>query len=554
MYKFRKRAYLLCCMLLNVESFSLNTFYIKHVDACDNSKVVVKNSCKVWKHMRRTLDCSSYGISKIILKNRISDNTQTIELHDIEENMEEGAYHITSNNSLPLSEMKNQLTTMTLPLLLIWFSNPLLSLIDTCSVGQVSSVDALASLGPATAICDIGTYIFSFISILTTKLVSSSLARNNKTDATHNVNDALTVSFILGTIISGSVLSPFGETILKVYLGGTSLSDEASILIPSALKYMRIRALGFVPTLMASQIQCSLIARKNVYFPLKTVAISGIVNIVGDFILVICCKMGISGAAWATVLAQIVTFNMLLDSKYSGEKVDFRKPFTRIIDSLQFTKQCISPAFAMFGRAGISLIMSYYATSCGNIAIATHQIVYGCFALFCPIGEAVGQTIMNILPSYILQNEKFDNKRVTPIITTTSHSLISVMGKTSILIGCINAFLAMVTSVLMSKNFTSSTLVQENIVSVIPFMGLSLTIHTIACLFEGILFTIGETRFLGTVYVINMLSVSAIFSFMNNSLNLTQIWMIYTGSIITRFFQFFLRYLWKQNKTSTITI
>ena len=69
----------------------------------------------------------------------------------------------------------HDLKTMTLPLLAVWLSNPLLSLIDTAAVGKVSTVLQLASLGPATAVCDTGGYVFSFLSVVTTGLVANAI-------------------------------------------------------------------------------------------------------------------------------------------------------------------------------------------------------------------------------------------------------------------------------------------------------------------------------------------------------------------------------------------
>ena len=86
----------------------------------------------------------------------------------------------TNNNIKPIIKNNivfNNFKTITVPILIIWVSSPILSLIDTVCIAQVSNVNVLASLGPATAICDIGTYIFSFISIVTTNYVSHYLAK-----------------------------------------------------------------------------------------------------------------------------------------------------------------------------------------------------------------------------------------------------------------------------------------------------------------------------------------------------------------------------------------
>ena len=97
-----------------------------------------------------------------------------------------------------------------LPLLAVWLSNPLLSLIDTAAVGKVSSVLELASLGPATAVCDQSAYVFSFISVVTTGLIANAVARGNEEASDRYLNDALTASFLFGTFLTVALMAPTG--------------------------------------------------------------------------------------------------------------------------------------------------------------------------------------------------------------------------------------------------------------------------------------------------------------------------------------------------------
>ncbi|MCI18575.1 MATE efflux family protein 4 chloroplastic-like, partial [Trifolium medium] len=58
----------------------------------------------------------------------------------------------------------------------LWLCGPLMSLIDTAVVGQGSSIE-LAALGPATVFCDYLSYSFMFLSIATSNMVATALAR-----------------------------------------------------------------------------------------------------------------------------------------------------------------------------------------------------------------------------------------------------------------------------------------------------------------------------------------------------------------------------------------
>ena len=69
---------------------------------------------------------------------------------------------------------------MALPLLLVSLSSPLLSLIDVAVVGRHVGVLGLASLGPATSVCDLSMYVFNALSVSTTRLAAAALADGTK--------------------------------------------------------------------------------------------------------------------------------------------------------------------------------------------------------------------------------------------------------------------------------------------------------------------------------------------------------------------------------------
>ena len=66
---------------------------------------------------------------------------------------------------------------MALPLLLVSFSSPLLSLIDVAVVGRHVGVLGLASWGPATSVCDLSMYVFNALSVSTTRLLRAASSR-----------------------------------------------------------------------------------------------------------------------------------------------------------------------------------------------------------------------------------------------------------------------------------------------------------------------------------------------------------------------------------------
>ena len=181
-----------------------------------------------------------------------------------------------------------------LPCLGLWISGPLLSLIDTASVGLSAKpgmgASELGALGPATTFIDGSTYLFAFLNVATTNLFASALARNNgdeekaklATDAV--VRTAAKIAILCGLGIM-SLLFWKGNFLLSLYVG-----DASKEIIESASNYVNIRALSLPTSLLAGVLQAALLGAKDSVTPLTAVVASTTVNVLGDGILVVALK------------------------------------------------------------------------------------------------------------------------------------------------------------------------------------------------------------------------------------------------------------------------
>ena len=65
------------------------------------------------------------------------------------------------------------------------------------------------------------------------------------------------------------------------------------------------RCLGFPAALVIFVTESVYLAAQNPGIPLAAVTLAGLVNVAGDFVTVQMLGLGIAGAAWATVAAQV---------------------------------------------------------------------------------------------------------------------------------------------------------------------------------------------------------------------------------------------------------
>ncbi|XP_029127838.1 protein DETOXIFICATION 46, chloroplastic isoform X6 [Cajanus cajan] len=124
------------------------------------------------------------------------------------------------------------------PATALWISAPFMSLISTALVGRRSSTH-LAALGPGTVFCDNMNLLFMFLSIATSNLVATSLAKGDKKQVQHQISMLLFVAFICGSLM----------LLFTQFLGSwalTSFTGPKNVhIVPAATKYVQIRGLAW---------------------------------------------------------------------------------------------------------------------------------------------------------------------------------------------------------------------------------------------------------------------------------------------------------------------
>lgn len=114
--------------------------------------------------------------------------------------------------------------------IIIWLSEPLLSLVDTTIVGKFASSTniatasniikgvapetlQLAALGPATMLCDNAFYLTYFLAMATTNQLATASAKSDDALQMKTTSHALGVASIMGLIITILIFA-YGDTLL----------------------------------------------------------------------------------------------------------------------------------------------------------------------------------------------------------------------------------------------------------------------------------------------------------------------------------------------------
>ncbi|XP_077246436.1 MATE efflux family protein [Tasmannia lanceolata] len=276
----------------------------------------------------------------------------------------------------------------------LWICGPLMSLIDTAVIGQGSSLE-LAALGPGTVVCDYLSYVFMFLSIATSNMVATSLAKKDKNEAQHRISILLFVAFTcgLGMLFFTKFL---GTQILTAFTGPKNFH-----MVPAANTYVQIRGLAWPAVLVGMVAQSASLGMKDSWGPLKALAVASVVNGVGDILLCSVLGYGIAGAAWATMVSQVIAAVMMIESL---NRTGFNAYSLAVPSANELLRifEIAAPVFiTMISKVAFYSLLTYSATSMGTMTLAAHQVMIGVFCMCTVWGEPLSQTAQSFMPELI---------------------------------------------------------------------------------------------------------------------------------------------------------
>lgn len=185
-----------------------------------------------------------------------------------------------------------------LPLMVGNLFQQLYTFVDTLVVGRVCGVDALAALGATTWLTFM---LFGFVTGVTQGFSVKTAHYFGSSD--YIMLKKTVVNSIIFVVGASIVITVMGQLIIMPALH--LLNTPGEIIISSQI-YLRILYLALPISFMYNMSAAILRALGNAKTPLKAMTIASLSNIVLDLIFVVAFGWGITGAAVATVIAQII--------------------------------------------------------------------------------------------------------------------------------------------------------------------------------------------------------------------------------------------------------
>ncbi len=316
-----------------------------------------------------------------------------------------------------------QLLLFFFPILLGTFFQQMYNTVDTIIVGRFVGTQALAAVGSTAALINLLNGFFMGLGTGATVLLSQFYGANDRQGVRNALHTGMGLSLIMGLLIT-----LFGLTLSQQVLRMTKVPESC---MDEAVLYTRIYFSGAVVSMIYNMGTGILRAMGDSKRPTLFLIIACITNIAADLYFVVCLKMGVAGAALATVVSQCISALLVVMVLY------------RLPDGLAFRTKQIRLDGRLLKRilyvgvpAGLQLVTFDFANvliqsginSFGDVTVAAWTAYIKTDALTWMISGAFGVSIT----TFVGQNfgaQKYDRIR---------KSVWVCMGMSVTLVGCLS--------------------------------------------------------------------------------------------------------------------
>jgi MATE family multidrug resistance protein len=188
------------------------------------------------------------------------------------------------------------IAALALPALGTLAIDPFVSIVDTAWVGRLGT-GPLASLAIASAVFIAIFSIFNFVHAAVTPLVAGEVGRGDIPRAGSIATGSIITTAAIGIVVSVIAIA-LAEPMTRIFGGEPSVLADATA-------YLRIRFLALPAVLVAMAGHGIYRGHSDTKTPLFVAIGMNVINLVLDPILIFTFDLGVEGAAWATVIAQV---------------------------------------------------------------------------------------------------------------------------------------------------------------------------------------------------------------------------------------------------------
>lgn len=212
-----------------------------------------------------------------------------------------------------------QLLAFFFPILMGTFFQQMYNTVDTVVVGRVVGTEALAAVGATGPLVSMVNGFFIGVSSGATVVLSQFYGAGDRDGVSRAVHTGVTLSLVLGVM-----LTVLGVGFSRQVLGLMSMPENC---MEDATRYLQIYFAGSIATVVYNMGAGILRAMGDSRRPMLFLMVTCLLNVVMDILFVAVLDMGVAGAAWATVLSQVVSavLPIAVLRKLPQDRLEWRK-------------------------------------------------------------------------------------------------------------------------------------------------------------------------------------------------------------------------------------
>lgn len=264
--------------------------------------------------------------------------------------------------------VKPLIASLALPSIISMLCTSFYNMADTYFVSKIDTAST-AAVGVTFATMAIIHAIAFFFGIGSGNSISRLLGAKKRSEAETMASTSFLYTFLCGLLIAvlGNLFAPQ----LATLIGSTPT------ILPYAVQYMSVILVG-APVMMSSLVMNNhLRFQGSAAFAMVGITIGGFLNVFLDPLFIFQFRLGVAGAAYATILSQFVSFCILFCMTRQGANIPIR--FRNMHPSWPILKEIVAggaPSLIRQGTQSMSTIfLNVAAGGFGDAAIAAMSIV-----------------------------------------------------------------------------------------------------------------------------------------------------------------------------------
>jgi multidrug resistance protein, MATE family len=307
-----------------------------------------------------------------------------------------------------LDGLDKRLIQISLPMIAVYAVSPIIGAVDLFWVNQMRNPLAVAGQAAANQLFNSIYWITTFLPSVAATLISKENAQQNAQGVQDAICQAMLVAILLSLTVTILILTNPGRVLSSV------LSADAPAL-QFARPYLLIRTFTFLPSLLSLVAFSAFRGLLDSSTPLKVCLFANVCNAILDPILMFGFNMGVTGAAIATLVSEVlmtITYMALLTKKklISWQKIfcwpswSRLRPLLRGSAALQLRNLAMNVAFLAIARVTQAIDATGVAASAHALAIQVFQL--GSIVLF-----ALSTVSQTVVPNDLVQRYDAVQKR-----------------------------------------------------------------------------------------------------------------------------------------------